>query len=73
MKNGDHQFLSCDWGTSSFRLRLVEASQNAVECSLSTDMGIKKCFEAWHRQNGKRDRQSFYISYLQSQIQLLAR
>lgn len=41
------QFLSLDWGTSSFRLRLVEAASLQVIASESSDQGIAGTFHAW--------------------------
>ncbi len=34
------QFISCDWGTSRFRLRLVDRPQNRVVTEYITDQGI---------------------------------
>ena len=36
------QFLSCDWGTSRFRLRLVETDSLAVQAETVTDQGVAR-------------------------------
>lgn len=40
-----HDFLSCDWGTSTFRLRWISAGRVVREHS--DDTGCKKLFDAW--------------------------
>jgi 2-dehydro-3-deoxygalactonokinase len=37
-------FLSCDWGTSSFRLRLIDAQENQVLKETKKDIGVKSVF-----------------------------
>src|SRR5689334_18770709 len=41
------KFLSCDWGTSSFRLRLVEIANGKIIAEETSDYGIAKAFKAW--------------------------
>lgn len=41
------KFLSCDWGTSSFRLRLVEITGTTIISEESSDQGIAKVFDSW--------------------------
>ena len=41
------RFLSCDWGTSSFRLRLVEVATRRVLAESRGDQGIAATFAAW--------------------------
>src|SRR5688572_3404686 len=47
------QFLSCDWGTSSFRLRLVSTTAPVIISQIETDEGARPLFEqgrpAWSR------------------------
>jgi 2-dehydro-3-deoxygalactonokinase len=40
------QFLSCDWGTSSFRLRLVSTRTGEVVAEIKNDQGIKTLSES---------------------------
>lgn len=41
------RFLSCDWGTSAFRLRLVEVATRRVMAESRGDQGIAATFAAW--------------------------
>jgi len=41
------KFLSCDWGTSSFRLRVVELNGTKVIAGENDSPGIAKVFELW--------------------------
>jgi 2-dehydro-3-deoxygalactonokinase len=41
------RFLSCDWGTSSFRLRLVEVTTRRVIAESRGDQGVAATFAAW--------------------------
>ena len=41
------RFLSCDWGTSAFRLRLVEVATRGVMAERRGDQGIAATFAAW--------------------------
>jgi len=47
------RFLSCDWGTSSFRLRLVEVTTHRVMAESRGDQGIAATFAAWKTAGGK--------------------
>src|SRR5258708_5697166 len=40
-------FLSCDWGTSTFRLRLVDAATLEIAAESKGDDGIGATFAAW--------------------------
>lgn len=65
------QFLSCDWGTSSFRLRLVETETLNILAEQKTDQGIAPTFSLWH-QSGKQEldeRLAFYLTLVQEHIQ----
>ncbi|MCP9235243.1 2-dehydro-3-deoxygalactonokinase [Lewinella sp. JB7] len=64
-------FISCDWGTSNFRLRLVEKSTLRVRAYRSTDRGIRDLNEEFLR-SAESDRFEFYGTYLQRQTDLLA-
>ena len=41
------RFLSCDWGTSVFRLRLVEVATRRVIAASRGDQGIAATFAGW--------------------------
>lgn len=62
------RFLSCDWGTSSFRLRLVERGELINE--IKSEKGISVVFNEW-RNEQHSDRVAFYQSYLLQQVKAL--
>lgn len=64
------QFLSCDWGTSSFRLRLVALPGLEVLASYQGGEGIGPTWRAWQAVGG--DRLSFYRQVIAGGIQQLA-
>ena len=64
------QFLSCDWGTSSFRLRLTEAETSNILAEQTSDQGIAPTFSLW-QQSGQQDQEArtlFYLTYVQENI-----
>ena len=65
----DPCFLSCDWGTSSFRLRLVNTVTGAILQELVAEEGIKSVYEAWLRSGlGPESRSEFYFAVLSRHI-----
>jgi 2-dehydro-3-deoxygalactonokinase len=66
------KFLSCDWGTSSFRLRIIEVPGLAIIAEENSGAGIVSCFELW-KQSGKKeeDRLSFYLDIINRHIKVL--
>lgn len=63
-------FISCDWGTSSFRLRLVNAETKAVLAETKSAQGIAATYTLWKEQK-KSDRISFYSNVIMEHIVLL--
>lgn len=62
-------FLSVDWGTTNFRLRLVERSSAKIIEELLSATGIKDLFLKWRKEGG--DREFVFLSFLKQQIDLL--
>jgi 2-dehydro-3-deoxygalactonokinase len=62
-------FLSVDWGTSTFRLRLVEKSSMEVIKELVSPVGIKALYHKWQQQGG--DREWIFLHFLKQQIEQL--
>lgn len=62
-------FLSCDWGSSSFRLRLLDAANNKVLASVKDSNGVAAAYNIW-KQSGldEKERVSFYKNILQQYI-----
>ncbi len=68
----EQQFLSCDWGTSSFRLRLVDAVDASILAELETADGILKTYLEWQQlQLPGNTRLDFYRSVLGRSIKEL--
>ena len=64
------EFISCDWGTSAFRLRLVDAQTKNVLAEVKTNTGIAATYAAW-KESGKNDRVGFYCNLLTEQVKKL--
>lgn len=63
-------FLSCDWGTSSFRLRLVETSNLNIIAEEKSGAGIAGTYQQW--QQTSLAREDFFASVINRQIDTLA-
>jgi 2-dehydro-3-deoxygalactonokinase len=65
--------LSCDWGTSSFRLKLVNTQSRSVEGEIVSSNGVGDTFSVW-RDRGVQlmPRKEFFKQQLKDQIALLA-
>ena len=66
--------LSCDWGTSSFRLRLVNAATCEVKGEIVAGDGIAAVYNRWkHVDAGNQSgRENFYFQSLQQHLAALA-
>jgi 2-dehydro-3-deoxygalactonokinase len=60
-------FLSCDWGTTRFRLRLVERATLRVGATYESDRGIQ-VLDQQYRQQDQLDRLDFFAAYLREAI-----
>ncbi len=64
-----HTFLSCDWGTSTFRLRSVNADTQSVISEVTTHQGIAETYALWKQEgHDERNRFSFYQSFIENQL-----
>lgn len=60
-------FLSVDWGTTNFRLRMVECpSQKIIEEVVSENGGVKNLFYQWKKDGGSR--RLIFLNFLKDQI-----
>ena len=66
-----NKFISCDWGTSAFRLRLVEAATNIIVTEVKTERGIASTFKLWADSKTNNDRFSFYKAVLSEHLATL--
>ena len=68
------EILCCDWGSSSFRLRLINRADGSVIAETSEGKGIAAVYNDW-LQSGlpENERVGFYKKILLSQIEKLAK
>ncbi|WP_341839684.1 2-dehydro-3-deoxygalactonokinase [Chitinophaga caseinilytica] len=66
----DRYFISCDWGTSTLRLRLVSFDGLRVVAEETSDAGIAKTYQQWQSVGGQRE--SFYAGILRGHLTNLA-
>jgi 2-dehydro-3-deoxygalactonokinase len=64
------QFLSCDWGTSSFRLRLIDVSGFQILAEETDNIGIAATYALW-KQSGQPEEEcrSFYLDVINKYIE----
>ncbi|MDP4131361.1 MAG: 2-dehydro-3-deoxygalactonokinase [Bacteroidota bacterium] len=68
-------FLSCDWGTSTFRLRLVRVSDHTILEEIISKEGIATIFGNWKAQTGQGTvgREEYVLKVLQNHLQALGK
>ena len=67
--SNNHLFLSCDWGTTAFRLRLIDKNSLHIVAEHSNTNGIAAVFRQW--QNSPQNattRLAFYQSFILESI-----
>lgn len=65
-------FLSCDWGTTSFRLRLVSTLDFKILAERVSNEGNATTFNAWEGTGRpKEDRFGFYLDVLKRHLKVL--
>jgi len=65
--------LCCDWGTTSFRLRLVNIPDQEIIGEILSADGVALVYDAWKAvEEGEEDKQRFFLNHLNRQIALLA-
>lgn len=72
MKKGSDILLCCDWGTSYFRIRLVNRKTFAVLAENGSEMGIATVFQQWNESKSK-DRIQFYLEVVDRHLDRLAK
>jgi 2-dehydro-3-deoxygalactonokinase len=66
--------ISCDWGTTAFRLRLINTLNHKVISELATFQGIASTYEAWKATGSPpQNRLHFFKERLKEQITVLAK
>ena len=62
------KFISCDWGTSNLRLRLVDRTSKTILKEFENQDGIAAIYRLWKDAKHNGDRVDFYLSFLQKHI-----
>lgn len=63
-------FISIDWGTTNFRLRMVQSEDLNVLFEIKNDQGIRTLFEQFSRQNTLLQK-DFFTQFLRKQVNTL--
>ena len=64
-----NKILSCDWGTTSFRLRLIDGDSGNVLHEVKSFNGVNAVHNEWlATKKNEKVRLNFYRSFIQSQI-----
>jgi len=68
------KFLSCDWGTSTFRLRLIDRETLTVIAEEKNDNGVAKTHRHWLEEGSDANtRQTFYGAIIATKIKNLSK
>ncbi len=70
MQHPPDYFISCDWGTTNFRLRVVAIATLGVAAEQATDQGIRDTYDLF-RGSGEGDQYAYFADYLFSQVERL--
>jgi 2-dehydro-3-deoxygalactonokinase len=67
-------FLSCDWGSSAFRLRLIDMRSQNIIGEISSDDGVISVYNSWKSSSENSDitRKQFFLDRLKKQVNKLA-
>ena len=65
--------IGCDWGSSAFRLRLIDLASGSVTTEIRSDMGVKAIHRIFQEspENGSKSMHRQYRMYLGSEVQRL--
>jgi 2-dehydro-3-deoxygalactonokinase len=64
------KIISCDWGTSSFRLKIVDVDTAEVLAEYADDKGIHWLSRQFH-DSGLSDRTGYFLRFLQQKLEKL--
>lgn len=65
--------LSCDWGTSSFRLRLLQMPERKIVAQRVSAMGVASVAAQWKGEPGGMSREAYFSRVLNAELQALQR
>ena len=67
----NNYIVSCDWGTSEFRLRLINITEDIVVGEINSSEGVLNIHNRWTAGSQKITLKKFYLELLLKQIELL--
>lgn len=67
------QFISCDWGTSSFRLRLIETEELRAAAEITGETGIRTIQDSLDADAGQDEREAAFSGFLGDRLDELLR
>ena len=67
----NNYIVSCDWGTSEFRLRLINITEDIVVREITSPEGVLNIHNRWTADSQKITLKKFYLQLLLKQIELL--
>ena len=67
----NNYIVSCDWGTSEFRLRLINITEDIVVGEIISPEGVLNIHNRWTADSQKITLKKFYLQLLLKQIELL--
>ena len=67
----NNYIVSCDWGTSEFRLRLINIAEDIVVGEIISSEGVLNIHNRWAADSQKITLKKFYLELLLKQIELL--
>jgi 2-dehydro-3-deoxygalactonokinase len=66
------KFLSCDWGSSMFRLKLVASGGFTTLAEEKTSQGISSIYQDWKQLDAnEKDRKDFYLNIIREKIRMI--
>ncbi|SHI30184.1 2-dehydro-3-deoxygalactonokinase [Aquimarina spongiae] len=65
------QFISCDWGTTNFRIRLVDTKNLKVIQEHKTNLGVSKLYQKYLEQK-EFSQEAFFKNYLLKQLNVFS-
>lgn len=70
----ENYLLGCDWGTSSFRLRLINKADLRLLGELTSQEGVASMFTAWKTNGDSLDksREEFFRQFIKRQVERLS-
>jgi len=60
-----NNFISVDWGTSNFRMRLIDILSLDIIEMIESPVGVKSLYNEWEKNGG--DRETYFLNFLKSQ------